>query len=191
MYLCTVRPCATETSGGVMMLKVAKLGIVIAAIVASIVPAAFAGVPDPNNSFYFPEAITNSGVLVDGNGLPSAGPAVGEPVSSPNNAIFYFKACPNNHGGGPNAAFGFLTNNARIKIVVRDQQNNPIAGVAAADICILLNGGTVAQGFSGAGGDSTIANSSLPSTDGTPALVFPLCPNVRCIQADAPTNAAG
>lgn len=166
-----------------MMFKVAKLGIAIAAIVALIVPAAFAGVPDNTKSFYVPEATIAGPTVVDGIGTPPS------PLSSPNNAIFYLKTCPNNHGGGPTTVSGFLTNDARIRIVVHDQQDNPISGIAAADICVLLNGGTVAQGFSGAGADSTIANNALPTTNGTGG--FPLCPNVRCIQADAPTDATG
>jgi hypothetical protein len=158
-----------------MMLKVAKLGIAIAAVVAMIVPAAFAGVPDTGNSFYVPEAVVSS-VVVDATGS-------GGDISNPNNAIFYFKTCPNNHGGGAGTVLGFLTNNARVRVVVRASDNTPISGVAAGDVCVLLNGGTAAQGFSGVGADEIIANNSLPST--------PLCPNVRCIQADGPTDVTG
>src|SRR5262245_45744671 len=189
MYLCTTRPCAIETLGGVMMLKVAKLGIAIAAVVAMIVPAAFAGVPSTTNSFYVPEAISQlTGLVVDGTG--NGGSFTG--AGGPNNAIFYMKTCPNNHGTGASAQLGFLSNNARIRVVVRDSQpagGQPISGIAAGDVCVLLNGGTTAQGFSGSGADELIANNSLPSTNGT--LGNPLCPNVRCIQADGPTDATG
>jgi hypothetical protein len=67
--------------------------------------------------------------------------------------------------------------------VLRDVNGNPIPGVAAEDICILLNGGTAAQGFGGVGADSVIANSTW-NTD-------PVCPDVRCIAADAPTDVNG
>jgi hypothetical protein len=74
-------------------------------------------------------------------------------------------------------------NNARIKVVVRDVNGNGIPGVAAADICALFNGGTTAQGFSGVGADSVISNSQWNTS--------PLCPDVRCVAADVPTDATG
>ena len=40
------------------MLKVAKLGTAIAAVLAWIVPAAYAGVPDVSASFYVPQTGT-------------------------------------------------------------------------------------------------------------------------------------
>ena len=143
-----------------MMFKVAKLGIAIAAVLALIVPAAYAGVPDVNNSYFVPQAGT-------------VGTAALEGLS----AYANFRMCPNNDGGAS------LFNNARIKIYVRDVNNNPIAGIAAADICMLFNGGTTAQGFSGIGADSIIANSTWNQN--------PLCPDVRCVSADAPTDASG
>src|SRR5206468_2441840 len=61
----------------------------------------------------------------------------------------------------------------------------PMAGIPAADICVLFNGGTPPplQGFTGAGDDSIIANSQY-----NPAAN---CPDVRCVRADAPTDANG
>jgi len=88
-----------------------------------------------------------------------------------------FRTCPNNDAlTGPAL-------NARIKVVIRDVNGVGIPDIAAADICILLNGGTPAQGFSGVGADSIIANAAF-NTD-------PACPDVRCIPADAPTDANG
>jgi hypothetical protein len=60
---------------------------------------------------------------------------------------------------------------------------NGIAGIAAADVCLLFNGGTPVQGFSGTGADSVISNAQFNQT--------PLCPEVRCVQADAETDATG
>jgi len=142
-----------------MMLKVAKLGIAIAAVMAWIVPAAYAGVPDAVASFYVPQR-----------------GAVATPIEGTSAASF-FRACPNNDGGTS------LANNARIKVVVRDSNSNGIPGIAAADICVLFNGGTTAQGFSGVGADSVIANGQFNQS--------PLCPDVRCVQADAETDASG
>lgn len=102
------------------------------------------------------------------------------PVATPTEgtvAIRLFRACPNNDGGSS------LPNNARIKVVLRDAIGNGIAGVAAADICMLFNGGTTLQGFVGVGADSIIANSAFNPD--------PLCPNVTCVQADAPTDVNG
>jgi len=141
------------------MLKLAKLGTAIAAVLALIVPAAYAGVPDLSLSYYVPQTGT------------VASPTEGT------NAIALFKVCPNNDGGTS------LPNNARVKVVVRDVNGNAIAGIAAADICVLFNGGTSAQGFSGVGADSVIANSTWNQA--------PLCPDVRCLAADAPTDVNG
>jgi hypothetical protein len=124
---------------------------------------AHAGVPDVARSFFIPQA-TVSGVTVDGT-----------------NARQYFRACPNNDGGAS------LFNDARLKVFVIDVNNQPIAGIAAADICVLFNGGIAAQGFSGIGADSIIANSTYNNGAGAAAL----CPDVRCLTADAPTDAAG
>ena len=128
------------------------------ALMAAAVPA-MAGIPDVTNSFYVPQS------------------QLGTTVSEGTAAVRFFRMCPNNDGGAS------LPQNARVKVVVRDVNNNPIPNVAAADICILLNGGTAAQGFSGPGADSVIANSSFNSS--------PLCPDVRCIVADAPTDVNG
>jgi hypothetical protein len=105
--------------------------------------------------------------------VPQAGP-VASPVEG-QSAITFFRMCPNNDGGTS------LPNSARIKVVVRNAANLPIVGVAAQDVGVLLNGGTALQGFSGVGADSVISNSQFN----------PLCPDVRWIHADAPTDAAG
>ena len=115
-----------------MMLKVAKLGIAIAAVLAWIVPAAYAGVPDVANSFYVPQR-----------------GSVGTPQEGAT-ALLSFRVCPNNDAGTALAA------NARIKVVVRDVNGTGIVGIAPADICMLFNGGTAAQGFSGVGADSVL-----------------------------------
>ncbi len=142
-----------------MMLKLAKLGIAIAAVATLIVPAAFAGVPDVTQSFYVPQ----SGSVT----TPVEGVA----------AMANFRRCPNDDG------IQVLKNNSRLKIVVKASDGSPIANIAAADICLLFNGGTAAQGFSGAGDDSIIAtNAYNPAAN---------CPDVRCVQADAPTDANG
>jgi len=140
-----------------MMFKVAKLGIGIAAVLAWIVPAAHAGVPSTTNSFFVPQSGTTTA-----------------PVEG-TNATINFRACPNNDGGSS------LFNHARLKVVLLDQNGNGIPGVAAADICVLFNGGTAAQGFSGIGADSVISNSAMG----------PFCPDVRCITADKATDANG
>ena len=147
-----------------MMLKVAKLGIAIAAVLALIVPAAYAGVPDITQSFFVPQR----GSV----GTPTEGTA----------AAVVFRTCPNNDlfsFGGASPALG----NGRIRVLVKDVNNMGIPGIAAADICVLFNGGTTIQGFFGVGADSIVATSGPPS-NGT-------CPNVRCVQADAPTDANG
>jgi len=143
-----------------MMFKVAKLGIAIAAVLTWIVPAAYAGVPDTNKSFFVPQAGTTT--------APVEGTA----------ATKFFRMCPNNDGGAS------LFSHARLKVTVLDVNGNGIPGVAAADICVLFNGGTAAQGFvGGIGADSVIANSAYNFT--------PLCPDLRCVTADAATNANG
>lgn len=124
-----------------------------------------AGVPDPNNSFFVPQ--TGSYSTPTENALPIG-------ANSPT-ASRLFKVCPDNEGGTS------LPNNARIKVVVKDVNGLGIAGIAAADVCLLFNGGTVAQGFSGVGADSVVANKKTN----------PTCPDVRCIQADGPTDTTG
>jgi hypothetical protein len=116
--------------------------------------------PDPANSFYVPQV-----------GLDYANPTEGDA------AIPYFRACPNNDGGAS------LPLNARIMIVVKDSNGVPIPGISSADLCVLFNGGTPAQGFGGVGADSVIANSTWNQA--------PLCPDVRCVQADSPTDMNG
>jgi hypothetical protein len=144
-----------------MMLKVAKLGIAIAAVMAWIVPAAYAGVPDVNQSFYVPQAGTTTSPL--------------EGASTPKSFSF-FRGCPDNDGAS-------YPNNARVKVVVRDANGTGIAGVSAADICLLFNGGVPSQGFAGVGADSVISNTQY-SNGG-------LCPLLQCVQADDQTDAGG
>jgi hypothetical protein len=143
-----------------MMFKVAKLGIAFAAVLAWIVPAAYAGIPELSLSYYVPQSGVVSPTATEGT-----------------TATRFFRMCPNNDGGTS------LPSNARIKVVVKDVNNNPIPNIAAADICILFNGGTSAQGFSGTGADSVISNSTWNTS--------PLCPDLRCVTADAPTNPGG
>ena len=142
-----------------MMLKVAKLGIAMAVLAVLIVPAAYAGVPDNTLSFYVPQ----SGSVT----TPTEGAA----------AIANARRCPNDDG--PQV----LRFNARLKVVVKASDGSPIAGIAAADVCVLFNGGTPAQGFSGVGDDSIIANFQYNQVAN--------CPDIRCVQADAPTDANG
>jgi hypothetical protein len=144
-----------------MMLKVAKLGIAIAAVLAWIVPAAYAGVPDVNQSFYVPQA-GNTTTPLEGASTPKS--------------FSFFRGCPDNDGAS-------YANNSRVKVVVRDANGNGIPGVSAADICLLFNGGTPAQGFSGVGADSVLANNQYS--------VGATCPDLRCVQADDQTDASG
>jgi len=138
-----------------------KASLTIIAVMGMIAMAmpAVAGVPDVAQSFYVPQRGT------------VATPIEGTAASS------FFRACPNNDGGTS------LPNNARLKVVVRDVNGNGIQGIAAADICLLFNGGTPLQSFSGVGADSVIANAQFNQT--------PLCPDVRCVQADDQTDATG
>ncbi len=130
------------------------------AVLALWIGTASAAVPDPTNSFYVPQV-----------GLDYSNPTEGSA------AIHYFRACPNNEGGTS------LPLNARIKVVVEDASGAGITGIASGDVCILFNGGTPSQGFSGPGADSVIANSTFNQN--------PLCPDVRCIPADTPTDLDG
>jgi hypothetical protein len=131
--------------------------------------------PDPTLSFFVPQAGPLTTPCEGGTGnclsVGSYGPTIG------GGAIANFRRCPNSDGPQ------ILRNWARLMIVVRDSDGFPIVGIAAADICLLFNGGTPAQGFSGAGDDSIIANSMWNSVAG--------CPDVRCVEADAPTDANG
>ena len=132
----------------------------LAAVFVFLLPTpARCGVPDMTQSFYVPQA-----------------GSVGTPMEGAN-ATRFFRVCPNNDGGAS------LPNSARIKVVLRDINGNPVPDVAAADVCVLFNGGTADQGFSGVGADSIIANGIYN--------VDPHCPDLRCIPADAPTDASG
>jgi hypothetical protein len=154
---------------------------VVALAMLGLPAMASAGVPDLQQSFYVPQAGDP-----DPTGLaPGIHPFQTAVLTEGTAAARLFRACPNNSGTS-------LPNNARIKVVVRDANGNGIPNVHAADICVLLNGGTPAQGFNGIGADSVIANFQFnPShnlPNGTPG---PGCPDLRCIQADGPTNAGG
>ena len=92
-------------------------------------------------------------------------------------ATRFFRMCPNNDGGSS------LPNSARIKVVLKDMFGAPIVGLPAEQVYILFNGGTPAQGFFGQGADSIIANGVWNTS--------PLCPDVRELSADAPTDATG
>lgn len=107
--------------------------------------------------------------------VPQSGP-VATPTEGAS-AYRFFRGCPNNDGG---ASF---PNSARIKVVLRDATGTPLVGVPANQIYMLFNGGTPAQGFTGPGADSIISNSTWN--------VSPLCPDVRDVSADAPTDASG
>lgn len=166
-----------------MMLKLAKLGIAMAVLAVLIVPAAYAGVPDVTQSFYVPQAgplatpcegATGNCAAVGGYSLTIGGGAIG-------NA----RRCPNNGASSTNAADGnqILRNWARLKVVVKASDGSPIVGIPASDICVLFNGGTAVQGFTGVGDDSIIANFQWNQAAN--------CPDVRCVQADGPTDGAG
>jgi len=103
------------------------------------------------------------------------------PVTTPTEgaaAIAFAIRCPDNDGAQ------VLKNASRLMVVARASDGSPIPGIAASDICVLFNGGTAAQGFvGGIGADSVIANSAYNFT--------PLCPDLRCVTADAATNANG
>jgi hypothetical protein len=108
--------------------------------------------------------------------VPQAGLDYNNPVEG-TAAFVNFRVCPNNDGESS------LPLNARIKVVVKDSGGQGISGIAASDICVLFNGGTAAQGYAGAGADSVISDSTWNK--------LPLCPRVRCVQADGPTDADG
>jgi len=150
------------------MLKMAKLGIAMAVLALLIVPAAYAGVPDTFLSYFVPTAGTLASPC-EGNTGNCGGIGGG--------AIRNFRGCPNNDAGQ------MLPNNARLRVVVKASNGLPIVGVPASDVCILFNGGTAAQGFSGVGDDSIAANFQYNQAAN--------CPDVRCIQADAATDTTG
>ena len=138
------------------------LAVFLLALSGSI-PAAYAGVPDVARSFFVPQ----SGSVT----TPSEGAA----------AIANARRCPNDDGTQ------VLRLNSRLKVVVQASDGSPIAGIAATDVCVMFNGGTGTgvglQGFTGVGDDSIIANFQFNQLAN--------CPDVRCVQADAPTDAAG
>jgi hypothetical protein len=134
------------------------LAVFLLALSGSI-PAANAGVPDVLQSFYVPQ----SGSVP----TPTEGAA----------AIGNARRCPNDDGTQ------VLRLNSRLKVVVKASDGSPIVGIAASDVCVLFNGGTPAQGFSGVGDDSIIANFQFNQLSN--------CPDIRCVQADAPTDASG
>jgi hypothetical protein len=152
--------------------KLVSAAIFVLAILGLPVVAS-AGVPDASQSFYVPQAGDP-----DPTGLaPGIHPFQTAVLTEGTNAARLFRMCPNNDGGTS------LPNNSRVKVVVRDANGTAIPNVPAADICILFNGGTTAQGFSGVGSDSVIANSQWNPS--------PLCPDVRCVAADGLTNSGG
>jgi len=134
------------------------LAVFLLALSGSI-PAAYAGVPDVTQSFYVPQRGSVS--------TPTEGAV----------AIASARRCPNDDGTQ------VLALSSRLKVVVKASDGSPIAGIPASDICVLFNGGTPAQGFSGVGDDSIIANFQFNQLSS--------CPDIRCVQADAPTDAAG
>ena len=122
---------------------------------------ASAQTPDPDLSYYVPEA---------GPTAPGGVPVTGA------EAVKFFRSCPNNDGGSS------LPNNARIKVVLMDA-SGPLAGILAENIYVKLNGGTAVQNFPGDGADSVISNGINNTT--------PLCPNLYYITADAASDAFG
>ena len=132
---------------------------ILLALALLIAPTAHAQVPDVTRSYFVPQ----SGAL----STPTEGVL----------AIRNFRTCPDIDGAQ------VLRLSARLKIVVQDSDGSPIAGIAASDICVMFNGGTPAQGFTGVGDDSIIANFQFNQLSN--------CPDVRCLQADAPTDSNG
>jgi len=120
-----------------------------------------APIPDPGNSYFVPQ----SGPV----GLPAEG----------QQAYKYFRQCPNNDGGSVLPT----TQSPRIKVVLRDAANQPLPGVTADDVLVLLNGGTPAQSLIGDGADSVIASAAMNPTEG--------CPDLRYLTADSTTDAVG
>ncbi len=145
---------------GVLDRIIRSIPLLLLITIALLPKPAICGIPDISQSFYVPQ--------VGSVGTPTEGAV----------AIRNFRVCPNNDGGSS------LPNNARIKVVLRDINGNGVPDIAPADICVLLNGGTPAQGFNGVGADSVIANAAYSDDP-------PICPDLRCIPADAPTDANG
>ena len=134
------------------------LAVFLLALSGSI-PAAYAGVPDVSRSFYVPQ----SGSVT----TPTEGAL----------AMANARRCPNDDGTQ------VLRFSSRLMVVVKASDGSPIVGIPASDICVLFNGGTPAQGFSGVGDDSIIANFQFNQLFN--------CPDVRCVQADAATDGTG
>jgi hypothetical protein len=124
-------------------------------------PLGVAAIPDTMTSYYVPQS-GQAPNIKDGTSLVPA--------------FRFFRTCPNND-------LNVISLEPRVKVVVKDAANNGIAGISAADIFILLNGGTQAQEFVGEGADSMIANSEYNPS--------PLCPDLRAINANADTDATG
>jgi hypothetical protein len=122
-----------------------------------------AQVPDPSASYF----------------VPRSGLALHNDVVEGQDAVRYFRACPNNDDEG----CLMLSQSPRIRIVVRDSNGAPIAGIQSTEIYALLNGGPAAQGLYGDGADSVVANTDVNSA--------PTCPNVRVITANTATDANG
>jgi hypothetical protein len=120
---------------------------------------ALADIVDPTQSYFVPQ----SGTVA----TPSEGAT----------AIANARRCPNDDGSQ------VLRNNARLKVKVIGTSGLPMPGIAASDICVLFNGGTPVQGFTGLGDDSIIANFAFNPLAG--------CPDVRCVEADGPTDGSG
>jgi len=158
-----------------MMLKLAKLGIAMAVLAVLIVPAAYDGVPDVTQSFFVPQAGPLTTPCEGSTGNCLAAPPY--PITIGGGAIGNYRRCPNDDG------LQVLRSHARLKVVVRASDGSPIVGIPASDVCVLFNGGTAVQGFTGVGDDSIIANFQWNQAAN--------CPDVRCVQADAPTDAAG
>lgn len=101
-----------------------------------------------------------------------------------NAAIKFFRTCPNNDGGAS------LPNRARIKIVLLDALSGGVMGLIPY---IKVNGGTPAQGFSGNGADSMIANDVWNVSPPCPNLdrMDSSVPHYRYIDADGATDGGG
>lgn len=121
--------------------------------------SARAQLPNPSTSYF----VVQSGPVA----TPTEGPV----------AQRLLRLCPNNDGASS------LPNHVRLKIKLIDGGGANMVGVAATDIYIQFNGGTAAQGFSGPGADSIIANGTYN--------VSPPCPTLQFLYADSATNSNG
>jgi len=138
----------------------------LSAVSASRATAVSGDVPDPSASYFVPQ----SGSIT----APTEGAA----------AIVNARRCPaTGSADAVHEGTQVLKLSARLKVVVIGTGGSPMPGIAASDICVLFNGGTPAQGFTGMGDDSIIANSTYNPLAG--------CPDIRCLSADAPTDANG